>query len=211
MRREVQHTRGMQSGFAHQTPALIEVVIAVQVVIKQGEALDDELTIVGDAGAHIPRVILRKQVVFHVKDHIHWLKDSTLSPILTKRHLRNVTVAKTQLEVPVRIAVARAQHGIELLEFVAFEKAIEIAVFHEQGAFPALHQIDLVSEIQGITIHGACLEAETHPKILGKTEIIGDHIVTDGASRPIVVIFGVGSEHLAGLGTQAHHPRQKQQ
>ena len=120
----------MQPDLADQTPLRGEVVIAVDVVIEQGETLDDELAVVGDASADVPRMVLVEKITFNLENHIHRLEDDPFSPVFSQRDFRDITVAKSKLEVPMGVAVPQGEHGVELLKMVIREDAIEITIFN---------------------------------------------------------------------------------
>ena len=73
----------MQSGFTRDTPLLVDVVIAVEGIIEQGDAFDDELTVVGDTAADVPWMVLVEEVAFDVEHHVHRLEDDTFSSVFT--------------------------------------------------------------------------------------------------------------------------------
>ena len=126
----------MQSGFADDAPLFVDVVIAVDGIIEQGDAFDDELAVVGDATTDVPMMfvngrVVGKQVPLDLEHHVHWLEDDAFSPVFPQWNLGDIAVAEAQLEVPVQVAVAQGEHGIELLKTVAGEKTVEVAVFDE--------------------------------------------------------------------------------
>ena len=132
--RKVEHAGGMQTSFANQAPFIVDVVIAVDGVIEQGDAFDDEFAVVGDATANVPMMFVNgravgKQVTLNVEHHVHRLEDDPFSPVEPQGNLGDVAVAEAQLEVPVQVAVAQGEHGVELLKTVAGEKTVEVAIF----------------------------------------------------------------------------------
>lgn len=124
----------MQSGFADDAPLFVDVVIAVDGIIEQGDAFDDELAVVGDATTDVPMMfvnggVVGKQIPLDLEHHVHRLEDDAFSPVFSQWNLGDIAVAEAQLEVPVQVAVAQGEHGVELLKTVAGEKTVEVAVF----------------------------------------------------------------------------------
>lgn len=156
LRREIEHAGGMQSSLTDQAPLLGDVVIAVDGVIEQGDAFDDELAVVGDAAADVPARmveirILGKQVILDVEHYVHRLENDAFSPILSEWDLSDIAVAETQLEVPVEITIAQREHGIELLKVVACETTVEVTVF-DIGEVPIARSIsaNLVGQVKAV-------------------------------------------------------------
>ena len=127
--RQVEHACRMQSSLTGQAPLVGDVVIPMDCIIKQSDSLNDELAVVGDAAADVPWMVLVKEVAFNIEDHVHGFEDDALTPVLSQRYFGDVAIAKTQLEIPVDIAVAQGKHGIEFLKAIASEATVEVAVF----------------------------------------------------------------------------------
>ena len=136
----------MQSGLACQTPIVIDVVIAVDGVIEQGDALNDKLAVVGDAAADVPMMKLREQVVFNVERDVHRLKYCAFPPIFSERDLSNVTIAETKLEVPMKVFPSQIKQSIEFLKVITRKETIQVAILQIKNAlFRNSHKIHLIS------------------------------------------------------------------
>ena len=211
LRRQVEHACGMQSGFADDAPLLVDVVIAVDGVIDQGDAFDDEFAVVGDAAADVPAMlvkggVVRKQVAFDLKHYVHRFEDDAFSPVEPQGNLGDVAVAETQLEVPVEVAVAQGEHGIELLEAVACEATVEIAVFDED-IVPSGKTVgaNLVGQIETMPI-GARLIAQVKAVSVVESGVESQNGVRSEFLGPGVIAFHVEpvSCEALGVGTECY-------
>lgn len=113
LRGEVQGTGRMQTGLAYELPLVAQAITSIKRIIKRGESLDDELPLVGEGQADIPRMILSEKMPFHVEQNVHRLENRALSPIFTQWNLSDVTVAEAELEVPVSVSPAQIKQGVD--------------------------------------------------------------------------------------------------
>lgn len=60
---------------------------------------------------------------------------------------------------------------------IAGEKAVEVTVFKIKRAFSSLQQIDLISQVQGVTVLSADLETQIEMDIVGHLEVMGHGVV----------------------------------
>lgn len=105
----------MHSSLSGQAPSVVHVVIAVDGVIKQGNPFDDELAVVGETAADVPRMVLAEKIPFDVERDVHRFKDDTFSPVFPQGNLGNIAVAETELEVPVGVSPTQVEQSVELL------------------------------------------------------------------------------------------------
>lgn len=196
----------MQASLGGQAPLVVNVVIAVQVVIEQGETLDDELAVVGDAATDVPRMILGKQVVLDVEGNVHRFINGAFSPVFPQRNGGHVAAAQTEFEDPMDIAVAEVEHCVELLIFIRWEKPVEITVLKEKLSCRDLREVDLIGYIQGKTVLRSGQQPDVETEIVGQLEVGADGEVGPGVLRAVVVVFSVGPDVL-GIGGEY---RQKQ-
>lgn len=105
----------MHSSLSGQAPSVVHVVIAVEGVIKQGNPFDDELAVVGETAADVPRMVLAEKIPFDVERDVHRLKDDTFSPVFPQGNLGNIAVAEAELEVPVGVSPTQVEQSVEFL------------------------------------------------------------------------------------------------
>ena len=168
MRRQVEHTGRMQSRLGGQAEAVAEVVVAVQAIEKQREALDDEVAVVADARAHVPRIFLVEEVAFHAESDVHRLEGRVHAAVLAQRNGCRVAVGQAKLEVEMAVAPTQVEQGVEFLQVVAWEQEIEIAVLQIQSAAFRLEQIHLVLQVEGITAQSSRLKTKADVEVVGE-------------------------------------------
>ena len=95
MRRQVEHAARMQTRFGGESQAVAEIVVAVHAIEKQGETLDDEVTVVRDSGTHVPWMRLVENVAFDAESDIHWLEGHVHAAIFTQWNRRRETISQT--------------------------------------------------------------------------------------------------------------------
>ena len=109
----------METRLGGDSHAIAEIIVAIQAIEKQGEALDDEVPVVGDACAYIPWMALVEQVAFYAEGDIHRFEDSFHAAVLAQRDGSSKTVGQTQLEVEMPIAPSKVKQGVEFLKVIA--------------------------------------------------------------------------------------------
>ena len=69
------------------------------------------------------------------------------------------------------VAPAQIQQGIEFLQVVFWENAVEIAVLQIQGATLRLEQVDLILQVDGMAVKGRGLIAQADVEVVGKLTV----------------------------------------
>ena len=85
----------MQARFGSDSQSVAEIVIAVHAVEKQGKTLDDEVAVVRDSCAYVPRMRLVENVAFDTESDIHWLEGHVHAAIFTQWNRCCETVSQT--------------------------------------------------------------------------------------------------------------------
>ena len=158
----------MQSRFGSDSQSVAKIVIAVHAVEKQGETLDDEVAVVRDSCTHVPRMRLVENVALNAEGDIHRLENNVHTAVFTQRNGSRKAVGQAQLEVEMAVAPSQIQQGIELLQVVFGENAVEIAVLQIQSATLRLEQVDLILQVYGMAVKGRGLITQPDVEVVGK-------------------------------------------
>ena len=136
---------------------------------------------------------LVENVALNAEGDIHRLENNVHTAVFTQRNGSRKAVGQAQLEIEMAVAPAKIQQSIELLQVIAWEKPIQIAVLQIQGATFCLEQINLILQVQGITAQSCSLQAKADVEVVGKSAVAfqGKRCRTTRSASVVVLAVGL--------------------